>query len=51
VDLDGDVDIIDLRDVSTFYDGTNAELNLTGGSNLIDIFDLIVIAGNFGFSY
>jgi hypothetical protein len=51
VDLDGDVDIIDLRDVSTFYDGTNADLNLTGGSNLIDIFDLIVIAGNFGFSY
>jgi hypothetical protein len=51
VDLDGDVDIIDLRDVSTFYDGTNANLNLTGASNLIDIFDLIVIAGNFGFSY
>jgi hypothetical protein len=49
VNLDGDVDIIDLRYVSTFYDGINAELNLTGASNLIDIFDLVVIAGNFGF--
>jgi len=51
VELDGDVDIFDLRDVSAFYDQTNETWNLTGASGLIDIFDLVVIANNFGFTY
>jgi hypothetical protein len=51
IDLDGDVDLFDLRTVSAFYDQVNDQWNLTGGTGLIDIFDLIAIAGNFGFSY
>ena len=51
VDLDGTVDIFDVRDVSIWYDQDNATYNLTGASNLIDIFDLVVIANNFGFTY
>jgi hypothetical protein len=51
VDLDGDVDVFDLRTVSAFYDATNDTWNLTGSTNSINIFDLIVIAGNFGFKY
>ena len=49
VNLDGDVDIFDVRDVSMWYDQNNATYNLTGASNLIDIFDLVVVANNFGF--
>lgn len=48
VDLDGDVDIFDLRVVSAFYDSGNATYNLTGGTSLIDIFDLVVVATKFG---
>ena len=51
VDLDGDVDLFDLRTVSTFYDLVNDTWNLTGGTGLIDIFDLVVIANNYGFTY
>jgi hypothetical protein len=51
VTLDGIVDIFDLSTVAHFYDNPSAIYNLTGASDLIDIFDLIVIAGNFGFSY
>ena len=49
VDLDGDVDIFDVRAVSTYYDLINDTLNLTGGTGLIDIFDLVVVANKFGF--
>jgi hypothetical protein len=49
VDLDGDVDILDVRTVSAFYDQTNAKWNLTGADGKVDIFDLVVIANNFGF--
>jgi hypothetical protein len=51
VDLDGTVDIFDVRDVGMWYDQDNATYNLTGASNLIDIFDLVVVANNFGFTY
>jgi hypothetical protein len=49
VTLDGNVDITDLRTVAAFYDQSIDTWNLTGTSNLIDLFDLVVIAGNFGF--
>jgi hypothetical protein len=51
VELDGDVDLFDLRDVSMWYDLTNPTYNLTGASNLIDIFDLVVVANKFGTEY
>jgi len=51
VDLDGDVDIFDLRYVSAYYDQFNDALNLTGGTGLIDIFDLVVVANKFGTEY
>jgi hypothetical protein len=51
VTLDGNVDITDLRTVSAFYDQSIETWNLMGTSNLIDIFDLVVIAGNYGFTY
>jgi hypothetical protein len=51
VDLDGDVDIFDLRYVSAYYDQFNDALNLTGGTGLIDIFDLVVVANKFGVTY
>jgi len=50
VDNDGDVDIFDLRTVAAFYDTVNPDYNLTG-DNIIDIFDLVVIGSNFGFTY
>jgi hypothetical protein len=51
VGLDGDVDIFDVRDVAMWYDQDNATYNLTGASNYVDIFDLVVVANNFGFTY
>jgi hypothetical protein len=51
IDMDGDVDLFDLRSVSMFYDADNATLNLTGATDLIDIFDLVVIATNYGYTY
>jgi hypothetical protein len=50
--LDGEVDLFDLVHVANLYDQDSAEHNLTGyPSNLIDIFDLVVIANNFGYKY
>jgi hypothetical protein len=51
IDLDGEVDLFDLRTVSAFYDKVNDTWNLTGSTGLIDIFDLVVIANNYGFKY
>jgi hypothetical protein len=51
VSLNGEVDLFDLRTVSYYYDQTNTTWNLTGADGYIDIFDLVVIATNFGFTY
>lgn len=50
VDNNGIVDIFDIRTVAFYYDQTNPTYNLTG-DNTIDIFDLVVIASNFGYTY
>ena len=50
VNNDGRVDIADLRTVAAFFDQTNEAYNLAGDS-LIDIYDLVVVASNFGFQY
>ena len=50
IDNDGTVDIVDLRTVAAYYNQQNATYNLKG-DNTIDIFDLVVIAVNFGYTY
>jgi hypothetical protein len=50
VDNNGIVDIFDIRTVAAFYDTVNPEYNLTGDST-IDIFDIVVVAANFGYAY
>jgi len=50
VDNNGVVNIFDLRTVATFFDTVNTEYNLTGDST-IDIYDLVVITSNFGYTY
>jgi hypothetical protein len=47
---DGKVDISDLSWEAGFFDTTNTSMNLVG-SNTIDIFDLVIIAGNFWYQY
>jgi hypothetical protein len=50
VNNDGDVDVFDLRTVAYYYDQNNDTYNLTGG-NIIDVFDLVIVGSNFGFTY
>lgn len=50
VDNSGEVEIFDLRTVAAFYDTANPQYNLTG-DDTIDIFDIVVIGANFGYSY
>jgi hypothetical protein len=50
IDNNGVVDILDMRTVAAYYDTTNPQYNLTG-DNIIDIYDLVVIGANFGFTY
>ena len=47
---DGKVDISDLSWEASFFDATNPTMNLVG-TDTIDIFDLVVIAGNFWYEY
>jgi hypothetical protein len=49
VNLDGKVNLQDLRDVAFVYDQYDAYYNLTGATDLVDIYDLVVVANNFGF--
>jgi hypothetical protein len=46
----GKVDISDLSWEAGFFDTTNSTMNLVGTDN-IDIFDLVVVAGNFWYEY
>jgi hypothetical protein len=50
IDNNGIVEIWDLRSVAAFYDQEYETYNLTGDA-IIDIFDLVVIASNFGYTY
>ncbi len=50
IDNNGIVDIFDLRTVAAFYDTVNPQYNLIG-EDLIDVYDLVVIASNFGYRY
>jgi hypothetical protein len=50
VDNNGVVDIFDLRAVVAYYEQVNDTYNLAGDPS-IDIFDLVVITANFGFTY
>jgi len=57
VGIDGNVDVFDLRLVAIFYDKTQADpewvtcskYDLTGVDLIIDIFDLVAVATNFGY--
>ena len=55
IDSDGDVDIFDLRTVAAYYDVEEGDPNWTAasaydlnGDLIIDIFDLVIVASNFG---
>jgi len=61
VDNDGDVDIYDLRTVAAYCDvkegdplwseASKYDLTKPTSENIIDIYDLVVIGANFGFTY
>lgn len=51
VNLDGTVTVDDVRIIAIYYDTYNDTWNLTGSDSLVDIFDLVVVASNFGFVY
>jgi hypothetical protein len=61
VDNDGDVDVFDLRTVAAYYDVREGDplwveasrYDLTGptGESIIDVYDIVVIARNYGFTY
>jgi hypothetical protein len=50
VNNDGHVDLFDIRTVAAFYDTVNPDYNLTGDS-IVDIYDLVIIGSNFGYTY
>jgi hypothetical protein len=50
LDNNGKVEIFDLRTIAVLYGTVNSTYDLTG-DNFIDIFDLVVVARNFGFTY
>jgi hypothetical protein len=50
IDNNGQVDVFDVRTVAAFYDIVNLDYNLTGDP-IIDIYDLVVIGSNFGYTY
>jgi hypothetical protein len=50
IDNNGTVEIYDLRTVAAYYDQEDETHNLTGDA-IIDIYDLVVIASNYGYSY
>lgn len=48
---DGAVNIGDLSILATKYDTSDADYNLVGSDNLVDVFDLVIVASNFWFFY
>jgi hypothetical protein len=50
VDNNGVVDVFDLRTVAAFYDTINPTYNLIG-ADVVDIYDIVVVASNFGYTY
>jgi hypothetical protein len=50
IDNNGNVEIFDLRTIAALYGTVNTTYDLTG-DGFIDIFDLVVIARNFSFTY
>jgi hypothetical protein len=52
IDNNGAVNVLDLTAVAGAYDTNDYALNLVGGSPyLVDIFDLVVVASNFWYTY
>lgn len=52
INNDGTVDISDLSGEASHYDQQDATYNLVGDTdNLVDIFDLVVVASNFWYTY
>jgi hypothetical protein len=50
IDNNGVVNIFDLRTVAAFYNQQNPTYNLTD-DNTIDIYDIVVVSSNFGYTY
>ena len=50
LDNNGSVDNFDLRTEAALYDTSNPDYNLTG-DNIIDIYDLVIVAANFNYAY
>jgi hypothetical protein len=50
VNNDGAVDVVDLRTEAAYFDQQNPTYDLVGHGT-IDIFDLVVIGANFGYTY
>ena len=50
VDNNGLVEVFDLRSVGAYFNQENATYDLTGDGT-IDIFDLVVVATNYGYNY
>jgi hypothetical protein len=58
VDCDGDVDVMDLRCVAYYYDVKKSDPEWTDASQydlnndgIIDIYDLVLIATNYGYKH